>query len=143
MLKCTCRSIIINLLKKFRKVIRVLGVSNPPSFPVLRVLDYIFEQCDKCVWLFYHWLTINIKYTVEIRYGFFPIKSAFLIAFRSRNWFLSHKWTCPSKRVTKILQKGTIWGTVSFILLFDGTLQYLNRTNRLKWKLHFLERQWC
>ena len=42
-------SIILNLLKKFRKVIRVLGVSNPPSFPVLRVLDYIFEQCDKCV----------------------------------------------------------------------------------------------
>ena len=34
-----------------------------------------------------------------------------------------------------------------FILLFDGTLQYLNRTNRsglsfwLQWKLHFLERQ--
>ena len=79
----------------------------------------------------------------------FSIKSAFLIAFRSRIGFLSHKWTCPSKGVTKILQKGTIWGTVCFILLFDGTLQYLNRTNRsalsfwLLWKLHFLERQWC
>lgn len=46
--------------------------------------------------------------TVDIRYRFFPIKSAFLIAFRSRNGFLSHKWTCPSKGVTKILQKGTI-----------------------------------
>jgi hypothetical protein len=87
--------------------------------------------------------------TVDIRYRFFSIKSAFLIAFRSRNRLLSHKWTCPSKGVTKILQKGTIWGTVCFILLFDGTLQYLNRTNRsglsfwLQWKLHFLKRQWC
>ena len=88
-------------------------------------------------------------FTVDIRYGFFSIKSAFLIAFRSRNGFLSHKWTCPSKGVTNILQKGTIWGTVRFILLFDGTLQCLNRTNQsglsfwLQWKLHFLERQWC
>jgi hypothetical protein len=47
--------------------------------------------------------------TVDIRYGFFLIKSAFLIAFRSHKGFLSHKWTCPSKGVTKILQKGTIW----------------------------------
>jgi len=90
-----------------------------------------------------------MNFTVDIRYGFFPIKSAFHIAFRWRNGFLSHKWTCPSKGVTTILQKGTIWGIVCFILLFDGTLQYLNRTNRsglsfwLQWKLHFLERQWC
>jgi hypothetical protein len=49
---------------------------------------------------------------------FLPLNSAYLMD------------TCPSKGVTKILQKGTIWGTVCFILLFDGTLQYLNRTNR-------------
>jgi hypothetical protein len=91
---------------------------------------------------------VHLFLTVDIRYGFFPIKSTFLIAFCSRNGFLSQKWTCPSKGVMNILQKGTIWGTVCFILLFDGTLQYLNRTNRsglsfwLQWKLHFLERQW-
>ena len=48
------------------------------------------------------------SYTMDIRCGFFPIKSVFLIVFRSRNRFVSHKWTCPSKAVTKILQKGTI-----------------------------------
>jgi hypothetical protein len=56
----------------------------------------------KCYEMYAH------KNTVDIRYGFFPIKSAFLIAFRSRNGFLSHKWTCPSKGMTNILQKATI-----------------------------------
>jgi hypothetical protein len=37
-----------------------------------------------------------------------------LLIFAHATDFFSHKWTCPSKGVTK----------------FDGTLQYLNRTNR-------------
>jgi len=94
------------------------------------ITTVIFEQ-----WINRKNLSINEEFKVVFMYfknitDFFPIKSAFLITFRSRNGFLSHKWTCPSNGMTKILQKGTIWGTVCIMLLFDGTLQYLNRTNR-------------
>jgi magnesium-transporting ATPase (P-type) len=105
------------------------------QFQIVNINETENTDKDKTVsYVKYVWMTTMIYKTCNttqyIRYRFFFIRSAFLIAFRSRTGFLSHKWTCPSKGVTKILQKRTIWGTVCFILLFDWTRQYLNRTNR-------------